>query len=242
MWGESILKQSQQVGIVDTQRIQAHARLRINNRIYDLADNQTIVGRVADTKDYTPDIDLKGIKTVSRQHLSIEWDGERHYLRCLKDIPNKVYLNNQELGLDERVSLMDGDVVVFGDVLARFECLMPNLQLPQPERPYARLRWLGMGHTFYIQKNPGFIGRGRKKYFPKELLAFNFEAESKDILSLSRPHAKLWQEVSGRVFIKNLKPDALVWVNGERVTDTVELNNDASLKLARLLFHIQLMA
>jgi hypothetical protein len=137
---------------------------------------------------------------------------------------------------------MHGDIIVFGEILAVFECLAPKLSLPEPENPYARLRWIGTGATYYVQKNPGFIGRGRKKYFPKEFLAFDFESETRDVLSLSRPHAKLWMESDGRVFIKNLKPDALVILDGKQVTDIVELNADCILQLALLEFHIQLMA
>jgi len=217
----------------------------IDNYAFNLTDKQTIIGRMTGTSNEAPSIDLRHLtasQTISREHFSVEWDGQRHYLICLKNVPNKVYLNNQELGLYERVLVMDGDIIVFGDILARFECLVPGIQLPRLDQPYVRLRWLGMGSAFYIQKNPGFIGRGRKKCFPKDLLAFDFEPETRDVLSLSRPHAKLWIEADGHVYLKSLKEDALVWLDGERITDTVEVKNDASLKLARLLFHIQLLA
>lgn len=239
------MKQSQHLELANLRDRICHAQLVIKGQTFELSENISIVGRMGSTNEQKPHIDLKHLaqsQTISREHLQIEWDGEHHYLRCIKDFPNKVYLNNQELSLNDPVLLMHGDIIVFGDILARFECLLSELRLPEPDRPYARLRWLGMGATFYVQKNPGFIGRGRNKYFPNDLLAFDFESESRDVLCLSRPHAKLWMENDGRVYIKTLKSEALVWVDGERVTDTVEIKSDVNLKLARLLFQIQLLA
>jgi pSer/pThr/pTyr-binding forkhead associated (FHA) protein len=225
--------------------LQTHSQLVINGVQYPLTLHRCIIGRANATIERQPDIDLgslEGGQTVSREHLLVEWDGHQHYLHCLKDFPNKIFVNNQEINPDNRFPLMHGDIIVFGDILARFECLLLPLSLPTTERPYARLRSLDDGTIYYIQKNPGFIGRARKKYFPEEHLAFDLGIETEDVLSLSRPHAKIWMGNDGRVFIMNVKPSATIWINGQAMNGITELDTDISLKLARLEFQLHLLA
>lgn len=85
------------------------------------------VGKKEEINDYV----IKENRAVSRKHACIYWEEEQYYIVDLGSV-NGTYINDQEIEIDQKVELHNGDKVVFANELFQFIIKVKN-EIPKKE-------------------------------------------------------------------------------------------------------------